>query len=211
MITTVLDASPLFWPGAILSAVLAVVGSGPVGRLLRAHRVVGFLVVLALGGIVTLTLLPDTKLSLADNARYGAQECVLDGAGPHPLSELLTATQSSLNVALFVPLGLAVGLAGTWGRRAAAAAVALCVPLAVESVQYALPVLGRACDAQDVWDNLFGLFLGLLLAVVCGPVARAAVRARRRRGNGPVRRPVRAGAQAADAGEGAQDRTGVTG
>lgn len=180
VIEAVLSASPLFWPGVLCSLLLAALLSRPVGRLLRAHRAAGFLLVLALGGIITLTVLPDTRLPLWDNARYAVRQCTFDRVGPHPLSELLTATQSSLNVALFVPLGVTAALAGTWGRRCAAGAVAVTVPVLVESVQYAFPVLGRACDGQDLLDNYLGLAIGLLLGALAGPLARAAVRARRR-------------------------------
>ncbi|MFD0278842.1 hypothetical protein ACFVHB_33710 [Kitasatospora sp. NPDC127111] len=45
--------------------------------------------------------------------------------------------------------------------------------------QYALPVLGRACDAQDLYDNLLGLGLGLAAGLIAAVPARAAVRARR--------------------------------
>ncbi|WP_431682827.1 VanZ family protein [Kitasatospora sp. KL5] len=186
-----MDASPLFGPGALGSLLLALLLSRPAGRLLAAHRAAGFLLVLALGGIATLTLLPDVRRPLWENARYAADACVLDRAGPRPLAELLTATQSSLNVALFVPLGAAVALAGTWPRRAAATAAALALPVGVEALQYALPVLGRACDEQDVWDNLFGLAIGALLGLLLAPPARRAVRAlRARRGAVPQTGPT---------------------
>ncbi|WP_371500085.1 VanZ family protein [Kitasatospora sp. NBC_00374] len=184
MIEAVLSASPLFWPGVLCSLLLAALLSRPVGRLLRAHRAAGFLSVLALGGIITLTLLPDTRLPLWENARYAVQQCSFDRVGPHPLAELFTATQSSLNVALFVPLGLTAALAGTWGRRIAAGSVAALIPPAVEATQYAIPALGRACDGQDLLDNYFGLALGLVLGALAGPIARALVRSRRRAAHG---------------------------
>ncbi|MCU7820960.1 VanZ family protein [Kitasatospora sp. DSM 101779] len=176
-----MDASPLLWPGVLGSLVLALLLARPVGRLLAAHRVAGFLLVLALGGIATLTLLPDIRRPLWENARYAADGCVTGLAGPRPLAELLTATQSSLNVALFVPLGAAVVLAGTWPRRIAGTAAALALPVGVEALQYALPVLGRACDEQDVWDNLFGLAIGAAIGLIGAPPVRRAVRALRAR------------------------------
>jgi hypothetical protein len=176
-----MDASPLLWPGVLGSLVLALLLARPAGPLLAAHRVAGFLLVLSLGGIVTLTLLPDIRRPLCENARYAADACVFGQAGPRPLAELLTATQSSLNVALFVPLGAAVALAGTWPRRIAGTVTALALPVGVEALQYALPVLGRACDEQDVWDNLFGLAIGAVLGLIGAPPVRGAVRALRAR------------------------------
>jgi glycopeptide antibiotics resistance protein len=142
---------------------------------------VGFLLVLALGGVLTLTLLPDLRGAFWENRRYAVQQCTLTGAGPHPLSELLTATQSSLNVALFVPVGLAVTLARSRTRAGATALGATALPFAVEYAQYLVPSLGRACDAQDIWDNLFGLAIGLLGGLLLGPPLRAAVRGLRSR------------------------------
>ncbi|WP_354644204.1 VanZ family protein [Kitasatospora camelliae] len=188
MIEAVLSASPLFWPGVLGSLLLAALLSRRAGRLLRAHRAVGFLLLFAVGGVVTLTLLPDVRMSLWENARYGVRQCSFDRVAPHPLSELLTATQSSLNVALFVPLGATAALAGTWGRRIAAGTFAALLPVAVEAVQYAVPALGRACDGQDLLDNYFGLALGLLLGVLAGPLGRLAVRSTRRRATRPVAR-----------------------
>lgn len=185
MIEAVLDAVPLFWPGVLCALVPAALLNRPVGRLLRAHWVVGFLLLLALGGVVTLTLLPDTRGPFWENSRYAVQACVLDGAGPRPLSELLTATQSSLNVALFVPVGLAAALAGTRPRALLVLLGAVALPFAVEWVQYVVPALGRACDAQDVWDNLFGLALGGCAGLLFGPLGRAGVRALRARGLTP--------------------------
>jgi hypothetical protein len=181
VLDAVLKATPLFWPGVICSLFLAAVLSGRAGRLLLSHRAVGFLLVLALGGVVALTLLPDLRGPLWENARYAVQQCALDNAGPRPFSALFTATQSSLNVALFIPLGLAAGLAGTRGRAALTALGAATLPFAVEWIQYLSPFLGRACDAQDVWDNLFGLAIGLVSGLAAGPMLRTIVRGLRAR------------------------------
>ncbi|GAA1248878.1 hypothetical protein GCM10009665_44680 [Kitasatospora nipponensis] len=181
MIQAVLNATPLFWPGVLCSLALAALFARPTARLLRAHRAVGFLLLLALGAIVTLTLLPDIRFSITDNARYNTTGCQLTG-GPRPLSELLSPTQSTLNVALFVPLGITAALAGTRRRAAVAGLTAATLPFLIEFLQGELPALGRACDVQDIWDNLFGLLIGLTLGLLTGPWARAAVRRLRRPG-----------------------------
>ncbi|KJK56641.1 VanZ family protein [Saccharothrix sp. ST-888] len=139
----------------------------------------GFLLVLAFGGMVTLTLLPDTRFPFADNVRYGVQECKMTG-GPRPFSELLLMTQSSLNVALSVPLGFAVGWVGSLRRAVVVGLGALALLFLVEVVQYELPVLGRACDVQDIWDSLFGLVIGVALGLLTGPPGRLLVRRRLR-------------------------------
>lgn len=64
---------------------------------------------------------------------------------------------------------------------AATALGATALPFALEYAQYLVPSLGRACDAQDIWDNLFGLAIGLLGGLLLGPPLRAAVRGLRSR------------------------------
>ncbi|MGW4894603.1 VanZ family protein [Kitasatospora sp. NPDC004240] len=189
MIKAVLDAIPLFWPGVLCSLVPAALLNRPVGRLLRAHWAVGFMLLLALGGVATLTLLPDTRGPFWENSRYAVQQCTLTGAGPRPLAELTTISQNSLNVALFIPVGLAAAWAGTRVRAAAVLVGAAALPFAVEYLQYVVPALGRACDAQDVWDNLFGLALGATAGLLSGPLVRAGVRAHRATDPGLSGRP----------------------
>lgn len=84
-------------------------------------------------------------------------------------------------MALFVPVGLAVTLAGSRARAAATALGAAALPFTVEYAHYLIPSLGRACDAQDIWDNLFGLAIGPLARLLLGQPLRAAVRSQRSR------------------------------
>ncbi|MGW6915731.1 VanZ family protein [Kitasatospora sp. NPDC054939] len=185
MIEAVLEAVPLFWPGVLCSLVPAALLNRPVGRLLRAHWAVGFVLLLALGGVVTLSLLPDTRGPVWELSRTAAQQCTLTGAGPRPLAGLLALSRVGLNAALFVPVGVAAALAGTRSRAVVVLLGAATLPFAVEYVQYAVPALGHGCHAQDVWDNLFGLALGAVGGLLLGPLTRVAVRALRARGMTP--------------------------
>ncbi|MEV7782231.1 VanZ family protein [Kitasatospora sp. NPDC088351] len=179
MITGLLSGVPLFWPGLLCSLVPAALLNRPVGRLLRAHWAVAFVLLLAGGGVVTLTLLPDSQGAFWELSRDAVRHCAFAGAGLRPPDEWLTSRQAELNIAMFVPVGLAAALAGTRPRAAAALLGAAALPFAVEAVQYALPGLGRACDAQDVWDSLLGLALGAAPGLLAGQVVRAAARSLR--------------------------------
>ena len=72
------------------------------------------------------------------------------------------------NVALFVPLGfLAVRATG---RRGSAIAAAAAFSAGIEFVQY---FIGRSADVDDVLLNTAGAALGVALAVLVRPRARA--------------------------------------
>ena len=81
-----------------------------------------------------------------------------------PLAELMAVSQndSLLNVVLFVPLGVVVGLAPRTTRKAAFILAAGLLPFVIESTQLLVPALARACESADVFDNLTGLTLGLV-------------------------------------------------
>lgn len=74
-----------------------------------------------------------------------------------------------LNVALFVPLGIALVVAGlSWPR---AALVSALVSLGIESLQFSV-VAGRDASISDLLTNTFGGTTGALLAVHWRQVAR---------------------------------------
>ncbi|MBP0452746.1 MULTISPECIES: VanZ family protein [unclassified Kitasatospora] len=179
MITAVLGTMPMFWPGLLCSLVPAALLNRPVGRLLRAHWAVAFVLLLALGGVVTLSLLPDTQGPFWEYSRFAVRHCTLTGARLRPPGEWMTSRQADLNILVFLPIGLAAALAGTKPRVVAVLAVAVALPFVVELAQYAVPAIGRACDMQDVADNLLGLALGAALGLLAGPFARAGARSLR--------------------------------
>ncbi|MFF9639931.1 hypothetical protein [Kitasatospora aureofaciens] len=179
MISAVLGGMPNFWPGLLLSLVPAALLNRPVGRLLRAHWVVGFLLLLGLGGVVVATLLPEAfRPSVLRHAAEAARHCSVAGARPRSPYELLHVRHIELKLATYAPVGFAAALAGTRRRTAVALLGTAMLPFAVSGLQYAVPALGRACDVQDVWDGVQGVVLGAALGLVVGPVARAVTRAR---------------------------------
>ncbi|MFD7452055.1 hypothetical protein [Kitasatospora sp. NPDC059827] len=174
MISAVLGGMPMFWPGLLLSLVPAALLNRPVGRLLRAHWVVGFLLLLGLGGVLVATLLPEAFRLSADAVRH----CTVQGARPRSPYELLHVRHIELKLATYAPVGFAAALAGTRRRAVVALLGAAVLPFAVSAVQYAVPSIGRACDVQNVWDGVQGVVLGAAVGLALAPVVRRVARAR---------------------------------
>ncbi|MFE2109086.1 hypothetical protein ACFXAF_24920 [Kitasatospora sp. NPDC059463] len=176
MIKTVLNGLPMFWPGLLASLVPAALLNRPVGRLLRTHWAVGFVLLLALGGVATLTLLPEHPRPFWQDLSWAGvvHHCTLDGVRLRPPGEWFSSRQADLAVLVFAPIGLAAALTGSRRRAAAVLVAAAALPFVLEAAQYAVPALGRACDAQDALDSLLGLALGALLGLPARPALRHA-------------------------------------
>ena len=122
-----------------------------------------FLGLVGVATIVAATLTPEWD-AIA-HAAYSDGGCDVSRVGLIPLSDLTRVSQASLNVALFVPLGLAIGLVPWSSRSALILAAALLLPFVIEATQAALPALGRGCESADVTDNLTGLGVGFLVGL----------------------------------------------
>ena len=161
-----------FVPGVAVSFVVSLALAGYAGRVLRIRRSRSWAILMAIGIIVSATLTPSREAF-----EYGTSgisvPCELTRIGPAPLAELLAVTDASLNVLLFGPLGIAIGLLPRSRLKAALICGAIALPFAIESIQLLVPVLGRACQSSDVADNLTGLVLGLAVGTVAGRVAAA--------------------------------------
>jgi glycopeptide antibiotics resistance protein len=97
--------------------------------------------------------------------------CDVSRVGLIPLRELTRVNEASLNVLLFVPLGLAVAMLPRTRGAALVALGAVALPFVVEGLQLVVTVLGRGCQTADVFDNLLGLAVGFAL----GTLGRAIV------------------------------------
>jgi hypothetical protein len=166
---------PLFVPGVLLAIVVASLVGRRLAIRLTSSPWVAFLLVVSVGIIVSATLTP-----LADALESGRGSngvCDLDRIGWAPVRLYLGITEESMNVLMFVPLGIAISLVpGARGRRLTVAALAL--PFAIELAQMLMPVLGRECEAADMVDNPTGLIIGLAV----GRLGRRCARAARARG-----------------------------
>jgi glycopeptide antibiotics resistance protein len=149
---------PTMLPVGIAAFVLATILRHPVARRLKTHSGVAWLLMAGLGGVLALTIAP-SRLALTDGVT-GPIQCNLSRIGLAPLSVYARMEDPFLNVVVFVPLGLAVGLLPPGRPKLVIAIAALLLPLAIETTQALVVAMGRSCEAGDVFDNEFGLLVG---------------------------------------------------
>ena len=159
---SVIGDLPLFWPTAGLVLVFAAGLAGWLGRVLVTSRSSAFLLLASLGVILAATITPSIAAFVPVDRPGG---CILGQFDLPPLSLLLYPNETSLNVALFAPLGIACGLLRRWWQVAVTSVLAVGVPFGIEMIQYEVPPLGRVCSTADVAANLTGLTVGLMVSV----------------------------------------------
>ncbi len=152
---------PWLIPGLVLSTIVAFLAGRRVGRVFGTSPAVGWGLIVGFGLIVAATLTPLRAGLDLDNTGIGT--CDFSRIGIAPPRELFRIGDTSLNVLLFIPLGLALGLVPGSIRRNILVIVAVLSPLVIEAAQLLLPILGRGCQSADVFDNLSGLVLGCLI------------------------------------------------
>jgi len=150
---------PWFVPGVVLSMAIALFACRPIGKLLAIRRLVAWAILVAFGVIVSATLTP--LRGALNFGAVGTGTCDLSRIGPAPIGQLLRLDDTSLNVALFIPLGIAIGLVKTLRPRAALIVASAALPFGIETIQLLAPILDRGCQSADVVDNLTGLLVGL--------------------------------------------------
>jgi hypothetical protein len=151
---------PWFLPGLVVFVVLGALFARPVGRVFRAPAWLGFALIVSFGIIISATLTP---LHGEFNFAAVGGTCDLSRIGLAPLREVLRIGDRSLNIAMFMPFGLAIGLLARSRRKALLVMGAIALPVAIETTQLLVPALERGCQSADVIDNLSGLALGLLI------------------------------------------------
>lgn len=107
-----------------------------------------------------------------DSGRDGAGTCsfALD------LDPAFVLNQRTLNLALYVPLGLlSVLVARTTRQRIAAIAAAAALPVVFELLQ-ATRLVGRSCDIVDVVDNWVGIGVGALIGALVAIILKRPTR-----------------------------------
>ena len=164
---TFVGAVPLSALAMAVTIVIIVATNGTVARWLGTGRIVAVLLLFGFGFVMSATLLP-TADALAGNGSTGS--CDLSRIGLPTLEELTRVNDTSLNVLLFVPLGIGVGLLPRTRAAGAAVVVAVSLTFVVEMVQLLLPVLGRGCQTADMVDNLLGLGIGFVAGLLARPL-----------------------------------------
>jgi hypothetical protein len=161
---------PLLLPGIVISVVAALVFARPVAQVLGSSRNVAGLLIFSLGLIAAATLTPDGA-ALFDG-RVSTGQCDTSRTGLPPLRAFLRPNEASLNVLLFIPLGIAVALLPRTRRSFVVAVSAIALTFVIETLQLVLPALGRGCQTADLVDNLLGLAIGAIVGLVLERVAR---------------------------------------
>jgi hypothetical protein len=162
---------PIYAVVLVITIVAAVILSRRLARWLGCGRGVAALLVFGFGFVLAATLVPDPD-ALRGIPSDGV--CDTSRVGPIPLGQLLRPNEHSLNVALFVPLGVAVGLLPRTRRAAIVVLAAASLTFVVEGIQLVLTDLGRGCETADLFDNLLGLAIGALIGVVVGTLTAQA-------------------------------------
>jgi hypothetical protein len=154
--------------GIPLAIVIALLAARPVARRLEIGPGIAFVLVLGFAGVLAITLLPQPLVP-----RPSADlTCLVPVIALPTPARLIEFNDESLNVALFVPLGIALGLLVRHPRFLLLLAVASALPWAIEAIQLTVPALGRVCQGSDLTDNLLGLLLGLAIGLIAGIAAR---------------------------------------
>ena len=163
-----MDLTP-FLPGTIAATLVGLLVGGVSGWALGVRPLMASALAVSVGVILAATLTPG-----GDGPHVGGVlgVCDLTRTSPARLDELLTFGEVGLNVLLFVPLGLSIGLMAPSGRQLFAIAFAASLPFLVEAVQLVVVRLGRYCDSADIVDNLTGLVLGLAAGALLRQLGR---------------------------------------
>ena len=162
---------PWFVPAVAISVAIGLVANGRVARALGVNRAVALSLVVSLGAILSATLTP-LRGALAFGA-IGSGTCDLSRMGLAPLRELFAVNDVSLNVLLFIPLGLSIAFIPRSRLKVIVLIASIALPVAIEGTQLLVPALDRACESADVIDNLTGLTIGLGFGVVAGRLGGA--------------------------------------
>lgn len=159
---------PWFLPGLAIFVLLGFATARPFARLLRAHVALAFAQVVGFGIIISATLTP---LRGQFNLAAVGGTCDLSRMGLAPIHDLLRIDDTSLNIVMFIPLGIALGLLGRSRRKVLLIGAAAALPFVIETTQLLVPAIERGCQSADVIDNLTGLVVGLALGTLAGWLA----------------------------------------
>lgn len=152
---------PWLLPGIVGSMAIGLFACRAVGRLLGVRPSIAWTILVAFGVIVSATLTP--LHGTLDFAAIATGTCDLSRIGLAPIDQLTQLNDTSLNVALFIPLGIAASLVPAFGPRATLILASIALPFGIETIQLLAPILDRACQSADIFDNLTGLLAGVVV------------------------------------------------
>lgn len=161
---------PWFVPGTGVFVVLGLALARPLAKMLATRFWIACALVIGFGIVISATLTP---LNGHLNGAAVGRACDFSRMGLAPLDDLLTIDDTSLNIVMFIPLGVALGLLARSRQKAGLIVAAIALPVAIETIQLLVPAIERGCQSADVFDNLSGLVVGLTIGTLTGWVAGA--------------------------------------
>jgi hypothetical protein len=171
-------------PGLVVTVVAGLLLGRPVGRRLGVRGILGFALVMGFGIALSATVTPSHEA--LEHGIRGSGTCDIYRTVLPSRYELAWPGEALLNILLFVPLGMAIGLCPPSRAKLVVVGLAYALPFAVEAIQLVVVQLGRECQSADVVDNLVGLTLAIAAANLVRWTASAiATWLRRERGPGP--------------------------
>ncbi|MGH2511271.1 MAG: VanZ family protein [Candidatus Limnocylindrales bacterium] len=164
--------TPLLVPGVAIAVIVGVGLAPAVATRTGLSPLLAGMLVFAIGAIVAITLTPGSGAGF-----FGRSWCGGLFPAPRPGQLISLSSEHGLNVALFVPLGILIGLIPRARPFAIVAIAALAMPIVIEWIQYSVPRLDRICQTWDALENLIGLAIGLGIGVTIAVVRRSIRRA----------------------------------
>ena len=169
MLSDLFDTYPWFLPGLLIVLPISIAASGPVARRLGVRRPLAWLLLVGFGVVLAATLTPGRETFDFGFGPGGFDRGFCDMRRMRPaMSALLSINNSSLNVLLLIPLGVAIGLLPRSRAKVVILVLAIALPFTVEFIQALVPALGRQCESGDVIDNSTGLIVGLVIGTILG-------------------------------------------
>lgn len=164
-----IDSVPWFLPSFLVSIAVSLGINQRVARALAVSRMIAMATIVSLGLILSATLSP---LGAFESNAIGSGSCDFKRVGLASPNELMAVSVNDalLNVVLFVPLGLAIGLARRSRHIVVLIVAGVALPFAIEATQLLAHSLARACESADVFDNLTGLVFGLVAGALLARV-----------------------------------------
>lgn len=153
-----------FWPSVAGAVVVTWLVAPAVASTLRTNRWLAWLLVLSIGLIMAATVTPVRPPVGVDVEveRY----CDLSRRWFATLPEMTAWSDVTLNIGVYIPIGVAIALLPIASRSAVVAAAVIALPAVIEAFQFLVPVLARGCQSADAIDGLTGLTIGLLGGIV---------------------------------------------
>jgi hypothetical protein len=167
---------PLPWllPGIAIALVVSIAASGQIARWLSVPRVASWVLIMSTGMILAVTVTPQRPEYASES--LWVRSCDFSRIGPPAIAQVTGPSDELGNILMFIPLGFAIALA-PWSSRKAVVLIGACaLPFLIESTQFVVSPLRRACQSADVVDNLTGLLVGLAAGTVVAWLARIVVR-----------------------------------